>query len=209
MHRAFTLCCLLLPMVGQAQEVCVKAQRVIAQTSLTPAVVVHGDWDAFVASKPTDQPFEVQQFFSSHLPGENPPDTVVSCKMRTAERINASHYDDGSDSPPAGAESSCDAVHRDMLDEVYRQVPPGDQLIPRERWRVAEEELTFMGPQWLEPWPFVPLTRLADERLQLNTRALYVPYAWWIPMPERFLGNYYCHLAAPSYLESLVRGQLN
>jgi hypothetical protein len=27
-------------------------------------------------------------------------------------------------------------------------------------------------------------------------------------MPERFLGNYYCHLIAPDYLRALVRGDL-
>ena len=29
----------------------------------------------------------------------------------------------------------------------------------------------------------------------------------WIPLPERFQGNYYCHLVAPAYLESIIRGE--
>lgn len=203
--RALILLALVLPAVSLAQDVCVRAQGIIAETSVVPAVRLHTDWEAFVESKPTDQPFEVQEFHSSHLPGGDI--TVVSCKMRTAERINASHYDDGSDAPPAGVESSCDQVHRTFLDEVYAKVPADQQAVPRDSWLVMEEELTFMGPSWLEPWPFVPVQRQDDGRLALHTRALYAPHAWWIPMPARFLGNYYCHLAAPSYIEALVRGE--
>lgn len=202
---ALIILVLLLPEVSQAQGVCVRAQGVIAETSVVPAVRLHTDWDEFVESKPSDQPFEVQEFHSSHLPGLGI--TVVSCKMRTAERINASHYDDGSDTPPAGVESSCDQVHRAFLDEIYARVPEGQRVIPREQWLVIEEEMTFMGPNWLEPWPFVPVERQEDGRLALHTRALYAPHAWWIPMPARFLGNYYCHLAAPEFLEALVTGK--
>ncbi len=190
------------------REFCAWAQGVIAETSLEPAVTTHSTWEAFVESKPSDQPFRVEQYLSSHLPGERPVNTVISCKMRTAERINSAHQLEGSDSPPAGAESSCDAIHRAMLAQVYREVAADERAIERGQWLVAEEDLTFIGPNWVEPWPFVPLTTLADGQYQLNSRALYVPYSRWIPMPDRFLGNYYCHLVAPSYLESLVRGNM-
>lgn len=191
---------------GTDVEFCAWAQGVIAETSLQPAVKTHNTWDAFVESKPSDQPFRVEQYLSSHLQGEKGMNTVISCKMRTAERINTAHVLEGSDSPPAGAESSCDAVHRAMLDRVYGNSASQDQAVERSQWVVAEEDLTFIGPKWVEPWPFVPLTPLADGRYQLNSRALYVPYSRWIPMPDRFLGNYYCHLVAPSYLEALVLG---
>ncbi len=78
----------------------------------------------------------------------------------------------------------------------------------RESWDVHEEDMKFIGPSWLDPWPFAPVAAGEGGRPQLHTRALYAPYSWWMPMPERFLGNYYCHLAAPSYIESLVRGEL-
>lgn len=99
MRIALTLAALL-PALGQAQEICARAQGMIAETSLVPAVQVHTDWEACVESKPTDQPFELHEFHSSHLAQEGAPVTVVSCKMRTAERINAVHGDDGSHTPP-------------------------------------------------------------------------------------------------------------
>lgn len=187
---------------------CAWAQGVIAETALVPAVNVHSDWAAFVDSKPSDEPFELDQYASSFLPGDDAPTTTVSCKMRTAERINAVHgSEDGTDTPPAGVESSCDEIHRRLLEGVYAKVPPDAVVHPRDQWDVLEEDMKFTGSSWVDPWPFVSVTATAEGRLQLHTRALYAPHAWWIPMPERFLGNYYCHLAAPGFIESLVRGQ--
>ena len=190
-------------------DFCAWAQGVIAETSLVPAVVVPADRQAFIDSKALDDPFTVQQF--ADVPAAAAPDllTVVSCKMRTPERINSAHaMEDGSDSPVAGRESSCDEVHRQMLAQALEQVPADRRQAAADRWVVEEEELTFMGPQWLEPWPFIPVTTDEKGLWHLRTRALYVPYAWWIPMPGRFLGNYYCHLASPAYLDALIGGEL-
>jgi hypothetical protein len=126
--------------------------------------------------------------------------------MRTAERINATKRTVNGQ-PPAPTERTCHDLHTDMLDQAYREVPRAEQAISREQWLVAEEDVKWMGPRWLEPWPFSPLSPGQDGRLQLNTRGLYVPMAWWIPMPEQFLGNYYCHLIAPQYLRTLIRGE--
>ena len=93
-----------------------------------------------------------------------------------------------------------------MLDQVYAGLQPGEISIPQERWQVMEEDMKITGSSWVDPWPFESVRTGEGDRLQLHTRALYAPHAWWIPMPERFLGNYYCHLAAPSYIEALVRG---
>ena len=186
-------------------EFCAWAQQVIAQTEEMPVVEVHTSRETFIESKAFDQPFTVQQYWSSPVGGDGMP-TVVSCKMRTAERINAAHVEGAA--PVAGGDLSCDLLHEKMLDAAYAETPADARAMPRERWVVEEEELTFMGPRWLDPWPFQPLSRGEDGSLQLHTRALYVPMAWWIPMPERFLGNYYCHLIAPEYLRALVRGEL-
>jgi hypothetical protein len=191
-------------------DFCAWAQGVIAETSLVPVVEVPADRQEFVESKALDDPFTVQQFADVPAPAAPELLTVVSCKMRTAERINSAHpQEDGSDSPVAGRESSCDEVHRQMLDQALQQVPADRRQAAADRWVVDEEELTFMGPQWLEPWPFVPVTEDQQGLWHLRTRVLYVPYAWWLPMPERFLGNYYCHLVSPAYLDALVNSELS
>ena len=195
------------PLQVQAAEAefCAWAQQVIAQTEEVPTVEVNASREAFIESKAFDQPFTVQQYWSSPV-GEDGMPSVVSCKMRTAERINNAHTEGAA--PVAGGDLSCHLLHEKMLDAAYTDTPADAQKIARERWVVEEEELTFMGPRWIDPWPFQALSRGEDGSLHLHTRALYVPMAWWIPMPERFLGNYYCHLIAPDYLRALVRGDL-
>lgn len=193
-----------LPLSAQA-EFCAWAQQALVHTDLLPQVVVNADRETFIESKSFDEPFTVQQFWSSHREGGVGEPTVVSCKMRTMERINATQQAVNG-RPPAGVERTCHDLHGDMLDRAYAAVPAKEQALRREQWSVVEEDLQFMGPKWLEPWPFKPLTRGENGTLELHTRALYVPRAWWIPMPDRFLGNYYCHLIAPDYLEALIRG---
>ena len=197
---------LLLP-TAQADEVCSRAQGVIAATELAPAVEVFSDWDAFVESKPSDKPFTVGQYASAPLEDGSGINTVLSCKMRTSERINSAY---GSpERPVAGPESSCDEVHRHLLAETLASIPANELKLPAEQWVVEAEDTTFIGPRWLDPWPFVAVTREDDGKLHLYTRALYAPHSWWMPMPERFLGNYYCHLAHPDYIRALATGEVS
>jgi hypothetical protein len=191
------------------QAVCIEAQAIIATTDLVPELVVHDNHEVFVEAKPADEPFTIHQYSSAPLAADNPLPTVVSCKLRTAERINTAHDDAGGAVPVASAETSCDEVHRRMLEAVYTKVAHEEQALPQDAWKVEAEDMKFIGPQWLEPWPFVSVTRASDATLTLHTRALYAPHAWWIPMPERFMGNYYCHLVHPRYLEAVVRGEVS
>ena len=196
---------LILSQTVLAHEFCVRAQQVIAATSVTPHLQVPTNRDDFVASKAFDEPFTVQQFESNPLPSDAGVHRVLSCKMRTAERINAAFASEG-DAPVAQQERDCAAVHRVMLDDVLARVPEQGRALDPRQIVIDEEEMTFMGPSWLEPWPFQPVSLDAEGKLHLHSRSLYAPHAWWMPLPERFLGNYYCHLVAPAYLEGLIRG---
>ena len=73
---------------------------------------------------------------------------------------------------------------------------------------IEPEETAYMGPMWLNPWPYPALTVDESGQWHLHAKSLYVPFSWWIPMPDRFKGQYYCHLIYPPYLEALLRGQL-
>jgi hypothetical protein len=195
------------PLVGNSPDFCGHAQQLIAQTNLMPVVEQPASYEAFVESKAFDQPFTVQQYWSSHLPGDDAPVTTVSCKMRTAERINAVQGVEAEHQPVASGDLSCEDVLLDMLSQVYAVIPADEQQLDEQQFVVAPEDMKFMGPSWLEPWPFEPVSQLEDGSYHLYSRSLYVPHAWWIPMPERFLGNYYCHLIAPDYLRTLIRGE--
>ena len=198
------LCCTAAAQTGG--EHCVQAQQIIAGTELQAAVEIHSDYQSFVESKALDRPLTVQSYASNPLPEENGMTRVLSCKMKTAERINSAYPVAAGATPIASGDSSCEAVHRQWLEELAGSIPAGELALSPTDLVIDEEDLTFMGPMWLRPWPFDPVYRAESGDLHIRTRALYVPFSWWIPMPDRFKGTYYCHLIAPWYLESLLRG---
>ena len=188
----------------QAQDFCARAQQWIAETELQADVISYDDHEAFVESKATISPLTVAQHLS------NPEETkgiatVVSCKMKTAEMINEVY---GADSPVAGHSQSCTAVLARVVEESLSSLAGQSPALPREAIVIDEEESTFIGPMWLKPWPFVPVSLDQNGKLHLHSKALYVPDAWYIPMPDSFKGVYYCHLIAPDYLQGLLSGSL-
>lgn len=187
-------------------EPCALAQMVIAGTQLVPNVETPGDYDAFVESKATDQPFVVQQYLSNPMPSDARLMRTLSCKMRTAERINAAHSE-ADTSPPASGDTSCAQVQHTLLQRVRSEIPDAELVLNPDHAVIEDESSTFMGPMWLDPWPFSAVSGDGEGSLRLASRALHVPWAWWIPLPERFKGNYYCHLAAPDYLRALLKGE--
>jgi hypothetical protein len=209
--RRFFRCFLLFvifPGAVVAGEDCVQAQQIIAGTGLAARLDIYTDFDEFVKSKALDDPLTVAQFSSNPLPGDGGPDTVLSCKMKTAERINTAHQAQSAPAPLALGDTSCQLIHQTWLREIVQRIPSGQLALSPEEFVVDDEQLTFIGPMWLRPWPFEALYRGEDGLLHIRSRALYVPFAWWIPMPDRFKGTYYCHLISPVYLEALLRGEV-
>lgn len=195
---------------GENSVFCAWAQQIIASTDVRANVITQTNFDNFVKSKASDSPLTVQQYWSNPAGGEGGMPRVVSCKMKTAERINrAMRAVEESSAPVAGEDTSCDLVHRKVLEAILGRIPRDELAMPADSLRVEENELTFIGPMWLKPWPFEPLYRDEAGLLHLRSRALYVPFAWWIPMPDRFKGTHYCHLIAPDFLEAVLRGEVD
>lgn len=192
---------------GADSVFCAWVQQQVAGTPLAANVVTHTGYEAFVQSKATSSPFTVQQYWSNPVEGPTGLARVVSCKMATAERINHAFPDGVAEGTPAAAgDESCDKVNREVLAITLNAIPRDALVVPADSLRVDEEEMTYIGPMWLRPWPFQPLSRDDAGLLHIHSRALYVPFAWWIPMPDRFKGAHYCHLIAPDFLEAVLRG---
>ena len=188
------------------QNFCRQAQQVIAGTELVAELHLHEDMGSFVKSRVGDMPLTVHAFFSNPAPGSELPRTL-SCKMRTAGRINATLATPGKPTPTTG-ETDCAFVHRRMVERVAADIAPSARKIDPASILYAEDDTTWTGPGWLEPWPWHAAGFNNTGNLTLRARALYAPDAWWLPMPDAFKGNYYCHLVAPGYLEALIRGDL-
>lgn len=194
----------LLSPLSHAQEFCGEAQQWIAQTDLQAEVVVYDDHEAFVESKASIEPLAVAQFFSNPEENTGIP-KVVSCKMKTAEQINAIY---GTQGAVAGSSQSCETVLSRMLENGLAQSAGQPSALERSAFVIDEEDSTFIGPMWLEPWPFEPISVDENGAVHLLSRSLYVPDAWYIPMPDSFKGVYYCHLISPVYLDALISGAL-
>jgi len=190
------------------EDYCQRAQQIVAMTSVVADVEIPANHEVFVKSKATLNPLTIQQYLSNPVSDENDLAKVLSCKMKTAERINAAQPVSTGQPDLAQGDASCQAVHQYWLEQLYAKIPVQHRALAPEQLVIDDEELTFMGPMWLRPWPFEPLYRTDDGVTHIRSKALYVPFAWWIPMPDRFKGTYYCHLISPLYLEAIVRGEV-
>ena len=198
---------------GDGRDLCARAQGLIAETDVIAENTLHHSYDAFVESKAVAYPLQTQQLYSNPLLlnsklSDSKLYAVVSCKMRTATSI-AQAYSTAGESAVVGEDQSCHHLVKTILMEVRSAMDAKEKTAVFKNIVVEDEELTFMGPMWLSPWPFQSAYRHQSGTLHLKSRALYVPGSWYIPAPVAFKGVYYCHLPAPDYLQALLLGQVD
>jgi hypothetical protein len=181
-----------------ADEFCVRAQKLIASTSLEAINTIHVDYQAYVKSKPHEDPLSTEQYYYY---GEDGVAQIVSCKMKSAGRIIMAHGEQA-----AGAPQDCRRINQQSFNEVYAVLEAHRQKLRFTRSDVVfeDDDSAYMGPRWLEPWPYPVATVEEDGKLHIRAKAMNIPFAWYIPMPDRFKGVHYCHLAAPAYLRQLL-----
>ena len=76
-----------LPAAPPLEEFCLEAQRVIVRTAVTPALIVHPDFDGFVKSKAAIEPLTIQQYIWYEDDDPARP-VMVSCKLKSADHLN-------------------------------------------------------------------------------------------------------------------------
>jgi hypothetical protein len=179
-------------------QFCARAQKLIASTSLDAINTVHMDYQAYVKSKPQEDPLSTEQYYYY---GDDGVAHIVSCKMKSAERIIMAHGEQA-----AGAPQDCRRLNQQSFNEVYAELQAHRKMLRFTRSDVVfeEDESAYMGPSWLDPWPYPVATVEEDGKLHIRAKAMNIPYAWYIPMPDRFKGVHYCHLVAPAYLRQLL-----
>ena len=194
-------------LTGDDATYCASAQSLIAGVDVVTRNSIHDTYESFVDSKVLAYPLEVQQFSSNLLEGSEGSFKVVSCKMRTAGSIIDAYAEQG-EAVTSAEETSCEFLISTMLSELNDSTLPQSITMDPASVEIDEEELTFMGPSWLDPWPFEPADIDESGTLHLKSRALYVPWSIFIPAPAAFKGVYYCHLPAPAYLKALLEGKV-
>jgi hypothetical protein len=192
---------------GPDEEFCASAQSELAQIQLSVQNHLHQHYESFVDSKASAEPLVTQQFFSNPVPGHKDMNTVVSCKMKTADSIAEANRLSPGDFLAAD-DRGCDYLTRKLLYSTLASSEAGDLQLTEAEVVVDPEELTFMGPSWLKSWPFQAAHKDEAGVVHLTSRALYVPWSVFIPAPAAFKGVYYCHMVAPAYLHALLKGEL-
>ncbi len=179
-------------------QFCAEAQKLVASTSLDAINTVHVDYQAYVKSKPQEDPLATEQYY--HY-GDDGVARIVSCKMKSAGRIIMAHGEQA-----AGVEQDCKSINQQSFNAVDTQLQADQQALRFTLSDVVfeEDESSYMGPSWLEPWPYPVATVEDDGKLHIRAKAMHIPYAWYIPMPDSFKGVHYCHLVAPAYLRQLL-----
>ena len=187
--------------VRSTDDFCQKAQQMIAGTSLESENKVHSTMESFIKSKAVEYPLQTHQFVgfeSADTKGASLALTI-SCKLKTAERINNGLIESGDNevSSRATNERSCKYVNQNTWHDVFSSLTSIQKVEAKKRIVFDDDDNTFMGPFWLRPWPYqVAYTR--DGVTHIRSKSLHIEYSIFIPMPARFMGTHYCHLIAQS-----------
>ena len=193
-----------LPEAPPLAEFCLEAQRVIVQTNIRPALIVHTGFDAFVKSKALIEPLSIQQYIWYENDDTTRP-VMVSCKMKSADHLNEA-FGKGT----SAGDGRCQDMNRLTWERVRARLgakASGSLVFDSAEVVQNTENPGMTGPDWLKPYAMT----WRDEAGVLHLRSKGFRVDWTDPqfaaMPGRFRGVQYCHLIAPEYLTRLVTGQ--
>ncbi len=184
---------------------CLAAQYLMADTTKTPTVEVHEDFESFKKSKTSIAPFGIHQFVQYADDRRSLP-MRISCKLKTVD-----HLQSALGAQAAGpTQLACRDLNALMVRNVFAAMSSEDRArvqIPMARIRLEPDVNTVLGSRWVADYQHV--WQDAEDELHLTAKTLHVPYEHWLWRfaPERFRGVYYCHLVAPEYLRALVLGE--
>lgn len=191
-------------------DFCGKAQAQISNTQLAVENIVYKDFESFKLSKPVANPLTTGQFvvMGKHPKTGNEFPQQISCKMKTADSI-IKYNGEGS----AGtAQGSCQAIQQVIINTVINTLTTGEKQLALKnhagRVQANDDLIVRVGPSWLNPWPWTSATQNETGKINLTAKALLVPDSALIPMPDRFKGTHYCHLATPEYVRLLATGEI-
>lgn len=191
---------------------CQRAQQLMVGSQLVSSNVVHQDFEAYVDSKASSAPLITHQYVNRWLDEatEVSIPVSVSCKLKTAERINHDFADKiGSDvSLRAITERSCQFINQQTLQRVLKHNSAISAAEANSKFVFDEDDNKFIGPFWLRPWPYQVAYQDDMGVTHIRSKALHVEYSAFIPMPASFKGVHYCHLISPEYLSALLRDEM-
>lgn len=177
----------------------------VVRTNVTPALVLHPDFDGFVKSKAAIEPLTIHEYIWYEADDPARP-VMVSCKLKSADHLNEA-FGAGT----SAGNGRCQDMNRLTYDRVRAAL--GAVNVEPVVFDAAEEVRNtenpgMTGPDWLKPYEMT--WRDTSGVLHLRSKGFRVDWTdqQFAAMPGRFRGVQYCHLVAPEYLARLVTGKV-
>jgi hypothetical protein len=186
---------------ANSEAFCLAAQKVLANTDKQGTNTLFTDMPAYRASKPMVDPLTNYQVvtYQGQLP------IVVSCKVKTSAHLRANYGEDA-----AGEQQFCPEMTRRMQSLAVAELRATNPAAADKAaaFVVDEIEPYVTGQSYLGD--FQPAYLGEDGAIHLSAPGLFQDYDSWIRyiLPERVVGQSYCHLPTVEYMKALATGSM-
>jgi hypothetical protein len=186
----------------ESVEFCQVAQQILANTEIVGENEIFTDMPSYRHSKPSPDPLKIYQVVS--YVGAVP--IVVSCKLKAAD-----HLQEVFGEAAAGEQLACPVITKMIQDQAAAELEADGNAEAAAAVRafvLEQNEPSLAGSGYLAD--FEPSFVGDDGATHINTPSLQVDFAsWWsYVLPEKFIGQTYCHLATATYMKALATGDM-
>ena len=186
----------------ESEEFCQVAQQILANTEMVGENEIFTDMPAYRHSKPSPDPLKIYQVIS--YSGATP--VLVSCKLKSADHIQEVFGE-----AAAGAQLGCPVITKMTQDQAAAELEAAgnaEAAAVVKTFVLEQNEPEMTGSGYLSDFE---LSFVGDDDvIHINTPSLQVDYSslWSYVLPEKFIGQTYCHLATATYMKALATGDM-
>jgi hypothetical protein len=182
-------------------DFCVAVQKILANTEIEGTNEIFNNMPDYRHSKPEPNPLLIFQVVTYDEVGP----VVVSCKVKSVDHLHAEYGEDS-----AGPQVYCPAVTNQARDQAVSELQEEDPAAAEvaAAFVIDDTEPYLMGKDYLGDFQPVYVgedgaTHIATPGLQSNWEG-FMSYI----MPDRFLGQTYCHLTTVDYMKRIAKGEV-
>jgi hypothetical protein len=181
-------------------EFCVAVQKIIANTDIEGTNEIFDNMPDYRHSKPSPNPLLIYQVVTYDEVGP----IVVSCKVKSSDHLLAEYGEDA-----AGEQLTCPVVTELVKQQAVAELGSNAEAkAVAEGFVIDATEPSLTGQAYLSD--FQPSYTAEDGTVHFNTPGLQSDYEGlmsWV-MPDRFIGQTYCHLPTADYMKRIARGEV-
>jgi hypothetical protein len=181
-------------------DFCVAVQKILGNTEIVGTNEIFDNMPDYRHSKPSPNPLMIYQVVTYDEVGP----IVVSCKVKTVDHLQAEYGEDA-----AGPQVYCPAVASIVRAQAVAELTAeGDAAAATaaEGFVLDDTEPYLMGSDYLSDFESVYVGE--DGAIHIASPGLQSNWDSWISyiMPDRLLGQTYCHLTTVDYMKRIAKG---